>query len=151
RGDGTDSKPPNGKPLDARLAQAKGDLTLQEVAMGTPAYMAPEQARDATNVDFRADQYSLGCTLYYLCAGKPPYSGSSAMEIITQHMQAPAPTLEQGVRKVPGGLNVVLQRMLAKNPEERYDSLSEAIEDLEALLGLDAEKGPFSPREQHLQ
>ena len=137
--------------LNPRLAQAKGDLTLQDVAMGTPAYMAPEQARDATNVDFRADQYSLGCTLYYLCAGKPPYSGSTAMEIISKHMDAPPPRLDATSRKVPGGLNTILERMVAKAPTDRYDNLGEVIEDIEALLGVGAEKGPFSPREQHLQ
>jgi hypothetical protein len=119
--------------------------------MGTPAYMAPEQARDASNVDFRADQYSLGCTLYYLCAGKPPYSGSSAMEIITQHLQAPAPSLEGQVRSLPGGLNKILTRMVAKAPEERYENLGEAIADIETVLGVESEKGPFTPREQHLR
>ncbi|MGI8907646.1 MAG: protein kinase domain-containing protein [Candidatus Sumerlaeaceae bacterium] len=146
----TEQRAPGTK-LDPRLAEARGDLTLQDVAMGTPAYMAPEQARDATNVDSRADQYSLGCTLYYLLAGKPPYSGSSAMEIISKHMDAPLPRLDEAVRKVPGGLSTILERMVAKSPEERYNNLGDTIEDIEALLGVGAEKGPFAPREQHLQ
>ena len=133
------------------MAKARGDLTMAEVAMGTPAYMPPEQARDATNVDARADQYSLGCTLYYLCAGKPPYSGSTAMEIITKHKEAPLPSLEEARRSVPGALNTVLTRMLAKEPEGRYADMGDLIEDLEAVLGVDSEKGPYTPREQHLK
>ena len=57
--------------------------------MGTPAYMAPEQARDAANVDHRADIYSLGCTLYVLVTGRPPFQGKTALEVITKHATEP--------------------------------------------------------------
>lgn len=133
------------------LARARGDLTMVDVAMGTPAYMPPEQARDASSVDHRADQYSLGCTLYYLVAGTPPYSGSSAFEVISKHKEAPTPALEEQVRNVPGSLSAIVRRMLAKNPDERYPDMAAVIQDLEAVLGLEAEKGPYTPRERHLE
>lgn len=133
------------------LARARGDLTMMDVAMGTPAYMSPEQARDASSVDHRADQYSLGCTLYYLVAGHAPYSGSTAYEIISQHLDAPPPNLEEQVRNVPAALAAIVRRMLAKDPDDRYPDMAGVIHDLEAVLGLEAEKGPYTPRQHHLE
>jgi MFS family permease len=112
--------------------------------------MAPEQARDASSVDHRADEYSLGCTLYYLVAGKAPYSGSSAFEIISKHQTEPPPPLESYVRNVPPALSDILKRMLAKDPGDRYPTLVEVIRELEAFLGVGAEKGPYTPREHHM-
>lgn len=127
-----------------------GDITLKAVAMGTPAYMPPEQARDAAHVDARADQYALGCTLYYLITGKPPFSGTTAFEIITKHLKEPVPPLETHVRGVPTTLKAIIERMLAKDPDDRYPSMQEVIQDLEAYLGVDSEKGAYRPREIHL-
>ncbi|MGC8740856.1 MAG: protein kinase domain-containing protein [Candidatus Sumerlaeaceae bacterium] len=129
---------------------AASDITLKAVAMGTPAYMAPEQARDAANVDARADQYALGCTLYYLVTGSPPFSGTTAYEIITKQLNEPVPPLETHVRGVPQTLKVIIQRMLAKSPEDRYADMGEVIRDLEAYLGIESDKGIFRPREIHL-
>lgn len=129
---------------------ADHDLTLKAVAMGTPAYMAPEQARDAAHVDARADQYALGCTLYYLITGKPPFSGTTAFEIITKQLNEPIPPLDIHVRGVPTTLKVILDRLLAKNPDNRYPSMGEVIRDLEAYLGWETDKGAYRPREIHL-
>lgn len=126
------------------------NLTQASVAMGTPAYMAPEQARDAGSVDARADQYSLGCTLYYLIAGTTPYHGTTAFELMSKHMNEAFTPLDVHVKGVPDVLKQVLTRMLEKDPGKRYPSLREAARDIEAFLGIDSEKGPFSPREQHL-
>ncbi len=133
------------------MRQAKGDLTQLDIAMGTPAYMPPEQARDAAGVDHRADQYSLGCTLYYLCAGKTPFSGGSAMEIISKHIADAPPPLEKHIRRVPAALNAILTKTMAKEPKERYAGMTEVIRDLEAFLGVESEKGPYTPREQHVE
>jgi hypothetical protein len=132
------------------LNQAKGDLTMASVAMGTPSYMPPEQARDASTVDGRADQYSLGCTLWYLLTGKTLYQGSSAYEIIRKHMEAPLPDVDENLKNVPPSLKSIVTRMLAKAPEDRYPSMAEVIKELEAVLGMDSEKGAYSPRERHL-
>lgn len=126
-------------------------LTGANVAMGTPAYMAPEQGRDASKVDHRADQYSLGCTLYYLVAGKTPFSGRTTFEIISKHMSEPVQPIETIVKNVPPELSRIIKRMLAKTQEERYPSLREVIEELEIYMGLDSQKGPYTPREHHLE
>ncbi|MBI3736026.1 serine/threonine protein kinase [Candidatus Sumerlaeota bacterium] len=133
------------------LQRARGDLTMSEVAMGTPAYMPPEQARDASTVDHRADQYSLGCTLYYLCAGKTPYSGNSAYELINKHLMEPLPPIQQFVPNIPKNLSRVIERMMEKEPDARYPSMTEVIADLEAYLGVSGAKGTTGPREAHVQ
>ncbi len=132
------------------LKGASADITMKAVAMGTPAYMAPEQARDASSVDHHADQYSLGCTLYYLVAGKAPYSGSTAFEIISKHQTEPLPRLETFVRNVPAALTEIIGRMMAKNPADRYPGMQDVVRDLEAFLGVESEKGPYTPREIHM-
>ncbi|MCC5876468.1 MAG: protein kinase, partial [Candidatus Sumerlaeia bacterium] len=135
---------------EALREQAYGELTGVEMAMGTPAFMAPEQGRDASTVDHRADQYSLGCTLYYLIAGKTPFSGKTSFEIISQHQTAPVIPLESIVRNVPSELSFIIQKMLAKDPEERYETLTGAIDALEDYLGISAEPGMYTPRDIHV-
>ncbi len=130
--------------------EALPNLTNVGAAMGTPAYMAPEQGRDASRVDHRADQYSLGCTLYYLCAGKTPYTGRTTFEIISKHATEPLVPLDTHVKNVPEQLTVIIEKMLAKSVEDRYPSLAEAIRDLEAYLGVETEKGTYTPREEHM-
>lgn len=146
-----EAKGPSLNEHEQMLNKATGDLTMQDIAMGTPAYMPPEQARDASGVDHRADQYSLGCTLYYLVAGQAPYSGSSAYEIISKHMDAPPPMIEDVVKNVPGALSGIIRKMMAKEPAARYPGMAEVIRDLETVLGVESEKGPYTPREQHLK
>lgn len=135
---------------DALREQAYGELTGAEMAMGTPAFMAPEQGRDASGVDHRADQYSLGCTLYYMIAGKTPFSGKTSFEIISKHQTAPLIPIESIVRNVPSELSFIIQKMLSKNPEERYNSLEEVIDALEDYLGISAEPGTYTPRDHHV-
>jgi serine/threonine protein kinase len=64
-------------------------LTRAGSVMGTPAYMSPEQSRDSASVDARADVYSLGCSLYVLLTGKPPFAGKTALEVISKHQTEP--------------------------------------------------------------
>lgn len=126
------------------------ELTQASVAMGTPAYMAPEQGKDAATVDGRADQYSLGCTLYFLCTGKAPYTGKTAQELITKHTTEPPPPLNIQLENVPALFEEIVDRMLAKKRDERYPTLKECIRDLETFLGIESDKGTYTPREQHL-
>ncbi|MBX7246852.1 MAG: protein kinase [Candidatus Sumerlaeaceae bacterium] len=133
------------------LNKARGDLTMHNVAMGTPAYMPPEQGRDATSVDHRADQYSLGCTLYYLIAGQPPFSGSTAFEIMSKHMSEPIPPIDATVGNVPEAFGEIITRMTAKDADDRYPTMAEMISDLEAALGVESEKGAYRPREHHMK
>lgn len=88
--------------------------------IGTADYIAPEQARDPCLVDIRADIYSLGCTLYFLLVGQPPFSGGSLMQKLMQHQDAERPHVRELRPDVPEELAVVVQRMMARCPEERY-------------------------------
>jgi hypothetical protein len=116
--------------------------------MGTAAYMAPEQARDAANVDPRADIYSLGCTLYVLVTGRPPFEGQTALEVITKHANEPIVPPELVVSRVPKQISQIILKMTAKRPEERYQSMGEVIRDLEAFLGIEGGR-TYSPRAEH--
>ena len=92
---------------------------MANVAMGTPAFMAPEQARDAARVDARADIYSLGCTLYDLVTGRPPFEGRTAVEILSKHQTEPITPPELVVKRVPKALSAIILKMIAKKPEDR--------------------------------
>ncbi len=132
------------------LSAATADVTLQNMAMGTPAYMAPEQASNAAGVDHRADIYSLGCSLYVLLTGRPPFEGATAMEVITKHRTEAIIRPEAIVKRVPSRLGEICLKMVAKKTEDRYANLGEVIKDLEGLLGIQA-GGTFSPKEEHAQ
>ncbi len=88
--------------------------------IGTADYIAPEQARDPCLVDIRADIYSLGCTLYFLLTGQPPFPGASLMQKLLQHQDAERPQVREVRPDVPEELAVVVQRMMARRAEERY-------------------------------
>ncbi|MGB7323914.1 MAG: serine/threonine-protein kinase [Rubripirellula sp.] len=120
------------------------EVTMQGTAVGTPAYMAPEQTIDAANVDTRADIYSLGCTLFYLLTGRPPFDGSVATEVMQQHAQQAPPDITKINSRIPDPLAKIVNRSIAKQPADRYPSLVECIADLEKFLGLNTE-GEFSP------
>jgi eukaryotic-like serine/threonine-protein kinase len=131
-------------------ASASNAVTMAGVAMGTPHFMAPEQARDSATVDARADIYSLGCTLYMLITGHPPFAGKTAMEVITKHASEPVIPPDAVVKRVPKELSEIILKMVAKDPVDRYASMAEVIKALEGLLGVESNK-PFSPREEHAQ
>ncbi len=134
----------------ALAAASDASVTGAALSMGTPAYMAPEQARDAAKVDVRADIYSLGCTLYDLLTGRPPFTGKTVAEVLTKHASEPILPPEMIVKNVPKSLSVILVKMMAKRPEDRYASMNDVIKALEEFLGVSGGgSGPFSPREEH--
>ncbi len=124
--------------------QSGTQVTMQGTAVGTPAYMAPEQGIDAASVDHRADIYSLGCSLFYLLAGRPPFDGSVVSEVLEQHAKEKPPDLTAINARIPDQLQQIVERSMAKRPDDRYDSLSEMIADMESFLGISGE-GEFSP------
>jgi serine/threonine-protein kinase len=126
--------------------QAVPRLTMMGKIVGTPDYLAPEQARDSHHVDGRADLYSLGCTLFFLLAGKPPFFGGTKLEKLVSHQMDQAPRLESVRRDVPRGLSAVVQKLLAKRPEDRYQSATEVAAALE-LFTRNAGEG-MSPNEE---
>ncbi|QDU63643.1 Serine/threonine-protein kinase PrkC [Planctomycetes bacterium Pan216] len=121
--------------FEAEVAEEANDqLTVSGMVMGTIDYIAPEQATSTKAADARADIYSLGCTLYYLLVGKPIYQGNTPYEKIHAHINAPIPKLGDQRPNLPDPLIAVFERMVAKNPTERYQSMKDVINDLEACL-----------------
>jgi hypothetical protein len=107
--------------------------------------MAPEQARDADHIDQRADIYALGCTLYTLVTGRPPFQGKTAMEVITKHASEPIVPPSLIVGEIPETLSAIILKMTAKQPDQRFASLDEVIAALEEYLGL-AKAEPLAAR-----
>ncbi|MFO0906077.1 MAG: serine/threonine-protein kinase [Pirellulales bacterium] len=130
------------------MLQSSLSGTLTHFAVGTPAYMPPEQVDDAANVDHRADIYSLGCTLYALLAGRSPFDGASVMEMLDKHRHQRI-ELPTAVRdKTPGELLSIVDRMTAKRPADRYADLQQVIVDLERYLnGPGHDARPFRPED----
>jgi serine/threonine protein kinase/WD40 repeat protein len=115
-----------GPPL---LESSDEPLTRLGAIMGSPDYVAPEQILDAHAADIRADIYSLGCTLYFLLAGQPPFSGSVHDKLWAHEHKQPRPLIQLR-RDVPTGLAAVLDRMLAKHPAQRYQTPAEVADAL---------------------
>lgn len=100
--------------------------------LGTPDFMAPEQTFDSSQADIRADIYSLGCTFYYLLAGHPPFTGTTKAKIMSQRTQNPVP-ISKLRDDVSAELAEVLDKMLAKEPGERYQTPAELVQALTQL------------------
>jgi WD40 repeat protein/tRNA A-37 threonylcarbamoyl transferase component Bud32 len=116
--------------LAALTAEGGGGLTEANVVMGTPEYMAPEQAEDSHRTDIRADHYSLGCTLYYLLTGTPPYPAPTPLLKVLAHRDRPVPPLRRARPDAPPELAAVVGRLLAKTPEDRYQTPRELADAL---------------------
>ncbi|MCI0640260.1 MAG: serine/threonine protein kinase [Gemmataceae bacterium] len=125
------------KILDFGLAKFESDepnaarLTQFGAVLGTIDYIAPEQAENAQRADIRADIYGLGCTLFYLLSGKPPFPGSSIVEKVSARMVGEVPSIRAVRPDVPPGLEAVLKRMMARNLAERYQTPADVAADLE--------------------
>jgi serine/threonine-protein kinase len=126
----------------ARFCQEEGESTASELTrdgtvVGTPDFIAPEQTLNSRAVDIRADLYSLGCTFYYLLAGRPPFPGGTIGQKLLKHqLEYPVP-IEQVRGDVPPPLAGLIARLIAKRPEDRYQSPYEVA----ALLGRDLPGG----------
>jgi len=124
------------KVADFGLAKALDEdvsMTQSGAGLGTPLYMAPEQARDAKHVDQRADIYALGATLYHLLTGVLPFTGDSALELILSKEKGKFTPARQLKADIPEKLDLILDRMMAKDPKHRYTQCDELIDDLAAL------------------
>ena len=90
--------------------------------LGTADYLSPEQAKSPENVDIRADIYSLGCTFYFLLTGRPPFPGGSLMDKLLRHQNEEPPPVDALRPDVPAALAVIVRRMMAKQPQDRYQT-----------------------------
>jgi serine/threonine protein kinase len=130
------------KLTDLGLARLRNDadfrITKDGFTVGTLDYMSPEQARDSGSVDIRSDIYALGCTWYHMLAGRPPFGEGGLAERLLRHFESTPPDIRRFNPKVTPAMTVVLLRMLAKKPIERYQNPAELLVDLERLQGLAA-------------
>jgi serine/threonine protein kinase len=131
---------PTVKVCDFGLAKAitpgsgAADLTGAGMLLGTPEYIAPKQAADPATADHRADIYGLGCTLYYLLAGRPPFQAAGLLALLDAHRSRAAVPLDQVRGDVPPALAAVVGRMMAKLPAARYQTPAEVEQALHPFL-----------------
>jgi len=141
-----DEASPTVKILDIGLGKAVFDerekstvddpsrLTTDGVLVGTPDYLAPEQARSAKSADIRADIYSLGCVLYHALTGQPPFPDKLVLGTVMRHATEPPRALSDFLPDVPAGLQSVMNWMLAKDPSQRYATPEKAAAALNLFL-----------------
>ena len=138
------------KVVDFGLAKLAGEpgatsdtgLTQYGQVLGTPDYIAPEQIRNTSAADIRSDLYSLGCTLYYLLAGRPPFKGESLFDLFEMHIHGEAPGLDRVREGLPPGLAGVVARMMAKDPAARPQTPDEAAEALQPFAQVGTHSAP---------
>lgn len=112
---------------------ASPGLTQTGTTVGTPRYMSPEQI-EGRIVDARSDLYSLGVTLYYVLAGRPPFDSNSPMVLASQHLRDEPPLVSDFRAGLPSELVELVQRLLAKKPDDRYASATELVKDLGSII-----------------
>ncbi|MGQ9915673.1 MAG: protein kinase domain-containing protein [Thermogutta sp.] len=121
----------------ARMNEVTGrsrDLTSSGMTLGTFDYIAPEQARDPRLADIRSDIYSLGCTLFFMLTGRPPFPKGTVLQKLLQHQAEEPPDVRKLRKDVPEALGRVLRRMMAKSPRQRYQTAAQLIQALSEVL-----------------
>ena len=119
--------------ITAASRDGRGDrLTETGVAIGTPAYMSPEQASGEHEIDGRSDIYSLGCVLFEMLAGEPPFTGITLQQTLARHTTGRARSLQSLRADVPAAIDAIVAKALAKVPDERYGEAAELAEALAA-------------------
>jgi len=144
------------KILDLGLARFSGEgddhsLTVahDEKVLGTADYLAPEQALDSHKVDARADLYSLGCTLYFLLTASPPFTEGTLAQRLMAHQTKVPPPLGEKRPDVPTSLAAIVMKMMAKRPEDRYQSAAEVSEVLAGWLAANGAGGVGTTASEH--
>ncbi len=117
----------------AKVMDEDVSMTQSGMGLGTPLYMPPEQARDAKYVDQRSDIYALGATLYHLLTGELPYKGDSTLELIIAKEKGKYTSAKQVRSEIPERLDLIIDKMMAKDPNHRYKTCGEVVKDLTGL------------------
>jgi serine/threonine protein kinase len=117
----------------ARMAEAADKLTTSGAVMGTPAYMSPEQGTGSAT-DQRSDIYSLGIILYEMLTGRVPYTAETPIAVVFKHVQDPLPSARKFNPSLPEGLELVLLKSLAKNPEDRYQTADAFVQAVQQVI-----------------
>ncbi|HZZ81078.1 MAG TPA: serine/threonine-protein kinase [Gemmataceae bacterium] len=120
-------------------AVEKAELTGEGVLLGTPDYLAPEQARDPRAIDIRADIYSLGCTLYHLLCGQPPFPDKNILNQMIRHATETPKPITDFNSAIPEGLSQIVAWMMAKQPAQRYPTPARAASAMDAFLMVTAD------------
>jgi len=115
-----------------------GGLTQENALMGTPDFIAPEQATDARTADIRSDIYSLGCTLYYLLTAQPPFPEGTAIQKVLAHLERKPKSVSELRKEMPAQVAAILDRMLAKDPTQRYQTPAQVAQALTPFAKLNA-------------
>lgn len=123
---------------DSADAATQAELTGTGTIMGTVDYMSPEQALSTKSADARSEIYSLGITLYYLLTAKPAYAADSIMARMMAHASQPIPSLQDGLPDIPADVQSIFAKMVAKKPDDRYQTMTEVPVDLESCLNSNA-------------
>lgn len=113
----------------ADMGLARIQHNVEREFNGTPYYMSPEQISTANEIDWRSDQYNLGCTLYHLLTGEPPYQAKNVYSVSQKHLKAPIPDPRVSVNCTEA-ISKIIIKMMAKCPEERYQEPQELLSDL---------------------
>ena len=122
------------------------DITVTGFFVGTPFYVAPEQVENSRRADVRADLYSLGCVFFELLAGRVPYDGDHAWDVVMQHLNKAVPSVCALRPELPREFDTFITKALVKKPEERFQTPVEFMEGLDALHAAVAEPGQSETR-----
>lgn len=120
-------------------SHSKDDLTASGVTLGTFDYISPEQARDPRNADIRSDIYSLGCTFFFMLSGRPPFPEGTVLQKLLQHQGDEPPDIRSFQPNIPAEIAVLMQKMMAKDPRQRFQTptaLIDALVHVAKMIGL---------------